>query len=225
MSAPSVLVLEAAWVSSLEPGPSVRPFIDGWAAHRGVGVCYRSFGSCAELAHWLRHFLASQTLRVAYLAAHGRAGSLHTPTSEIPLPKLAQTLAGSRRSRRVGKGIAFGACHLGAELEAFLFESRQKFDWALGYTEAIPWLGATVIDLLFLEYLFAGIALRPDDTRSDQSEEAEAATWLIGEHCRLADLMGLRLALSASLQPALRPPTSKWPTQTTQPVAHTMICS
>ncbi len=196
MSAPSVLVLEAAWVPGLEPAPSVRPFIDGWAAHRGLSVCYRSFGSCVELAHWLRHFLASESLCVAYLAAHGGRASLQTPTSEIPLPQLAHTLGQGRRNRRTGKGIVFGACHLGSELEAFLAASKQKFDWAAGYTEAIPWLGATVTDLLFLEYLFAGIALRADGARSDHIEEAEAAAWLVGEHCRLAELMGLRLAMS-----------------------------
>lgn len=206
MSAPSVLVLEAAWVPDLESAPTVQPFIEGWATHRGLSVCYRSFGSCVELTHWLRHFLASESLCVAYVAAHGRSGSLHTPTSEIPLPELAQRLGRGRRSRQTGKGIVFGACHLGSELEAFLAASKQKFDWAAGYTEAIPWLGATVTDLLFLEYLFAGIALRGEDARGDHSEEAEAAAWLVGEHCRLAHLMGLRLAISKGLARSLASP-------------------
>ena len=206
MNAQSVLVLEAAWVPDLESAPTVQPFIEGWATHRGLSVCYRSFGSSVELAHWLRHFLASESLCVAYLAAHGGRASLQTPTSEIPLPQLAHTLGQGRRNRRTGKGIVFGACHLGSELEAFLAASKQKFDWAAGYTEAIPWLGATVTDLLFLEYLFAGIALRADGTQTDHSEEAEAAAWLVGEHCRLSDLMGLRLASSKGLARSMASP-------------------
>lgn len=203
MSGPSVLVLEADWVPNLDAAPSVRPFVDGWAAHRGLTLCHRSFGSRGELAHWLRHFLASDTLCVAYLAAHGREGCLHTPTSEIPLPELAREVARGRRNRRVGKGIIFGACQLGAHLAPFLVDTEQKFDWALGYTETIPWLGATVTDLLFLEYLFAGIELRPEGADACHFEAADAAAWLVSDHCQLAKLMGLSLTRAiAARRPA-----------------------
>lgn len=225
MSPPSLLLLEAAWVPGLEPAPSVRPFIEGWAAHQGLTVCYRSFGAGEELAHWLRHFLASESLCVAYLAAHGCNGSLHTPTSEIPLAALARALAHGRRRRSIGKGIMFGACQLGRHLDTFLCETKQKFDWALGYSETIPWLGATVTDLLFLEYLFAGIAMRADDADSSLAEETDAAMWLVAEHCRLAELMGLRLVPSKGVMSRLRQSGSVSHAPAANPAPHsTGIC-
>jgi hypothetical protein len=97
-----------------------------------------------------------------------------------------------------GKGILLGACEVGTRLDRFLESCGSRIDWVAGYAREVPWLEATLCDLLFIEYMMRGRALRDErgfkykgtELRSRRpSRAAQAAEWVKQDY-RLATTCG-----------------------------------
>lgn len=160
-----ILVLESPWTSGLSEGKSVKPFIEGWALIGKATLRYEKFHDMKDLTHFIRLFMAEPGLNVCYIAGHGSGGRLKGMKGGINLKSLANATKRRGVSGNGGKGILLGACEVGGSLERLLMNCSPRIAWVAGYDRRIPWVEATLCDLLFLEYLSAG-RIKPDGDKS-----------------------------------------------------------
>jgi len=195
---PRLLVLENPWTDDLADNMTVMPFLDGWAQLTGLPTSYRRYHDAQDLAVWLRAFVRDPLLKICYIAGHGEQGRLTGLTQRINL----KGVAGSTRTRSPGgpngKGILLGACEVGAKLDEFLANCGRRIDWVAGYAHTVPWIEATLCDLLFIEYMVRGRALRDeggfkykgDHLASRRPSSATQAVEWIREDYPMATLCG-----------------------------------
>jgi len=160
-----VLVLESVWGDELSDTTSVRPFLEGWARALELRVAFRTFHDARDLGVWLAELFARQSYpSVCYIAGHGQGGRLSGVVGEdINLMGVLRKADPPRR-RRVPppqasrKGILLGACETGSpqRRRRLLDATGAQLSWIAGYEREVPWLEATLCDLLFLTYLFEG---------------------------------------------------------------------
>jgi hypothetical protein len=173
MEAPmEILVLESPWTSGLSEGKSVKPFIEGWALIGKAKLRYENFHDMKDLAHFLRLFMAEPDLKICYIAGHGSGGRLKGVDGGINLKSLANATRGRGPGDEGGKGILLGACEVGGNLERLLKSCSPRIAWVAGYDRRIPWVEATLCDLLFLEYMTAG-RIKPGGEKSRMFLRAE----------------------------------------------------
>ncbi len=172
---PVFLVLEARWSEAIEDRTSVRPFVEGLCGINEWEYFYRVFDSANDLRFWIERFgrlRRPKRQKIVYLACHGERGALKTVEEKIPLPRFLAVLAAAPQI----VGVHLGCCDL-EELARRKVVRRllrpSRTAWLAAYRRSIPWLESTVLDLLFLNWLFAGA---PQDGREVRLDPLTAAT-------------------------------------------------
>jgi hypothetical protein len=105
--------------------------------------------------------MAVSGLEICYIAGHGNGGRLSGVKRGINLKSLANATKRKGLSGNGGKGILLGACDVGRSLQHLLNNCSPRINWVAGYDREIPWVEATLCDLLFLEYMTIG-RVKPD---------------------------------------------------------------
>lgn len=198
MNANGILVLECPWSDNLSDATSVRPFIEGWATVRQLPFSYRMYYDANSLAHWLNVFAKDKALGACYVAGHGNGGRLSGLTRDINLASLGKATGRNSKSS-IRKGVLFGSCDVGSNLDSFLSGCSNRISWVAGYDRTVPWMESMMCDLLFLEYVLTGRPRRKDGAFSltpsgsfryqTATSISMARSWLL-EDCGLAALCG-----------------------------------
>jgi hypothetical protein len=196
-----LLVLESPWSKDLADETSVRLFIRGWGDLRNIEISYRMYHDKNDLAHWLGLFMAHPALRICYIAGHGQGSRLTGLTKDINPSSISKA---TKRRGKVGnyqKGILLGSCEVGSDLRKLLNKCGKRISWVAGYDREIPWMEATICDLLFIDYMLIGrIKVRKDGKFSKRRGEflsskpkgaAAAAKW-VRRDCKLAVRCGFK---------------------------------
>jgi hypothetical protein len=142
---------------------SVRPFLDGWAQLTGFPLAYRRYHDAEDLSLWLKAFVQDPSLKICYVAGHGTQGRLTGLTQGINLKGVAMATKQRGPGGSKGKGILLGACEVGTKLDEFLDNCGSRIDWVAGYAHEVPWIEATLCDLLFIQYMFRGRVLQDEN--------------------------------------------------------------
>lgn len=195
---PKVLILENPWASDLADNTTVKPFLDGWAQLTGRPTSYRRYHDAEDLALWLSAFIGDPFLKICYIAGHGSRGRLAGLTKGINLKGVAAATKKRGPGGPKGKGILLGSCEVGTKLDEFLRNCGSRIDWVAGYATDVPWLEATLCDLLFIEYMMRGRTLRSkggfthrkDSLQSRRPSSATQAVRWVKEDYPLAILCG-----------------------------------
>jgi hypothetical protein len=159
---PKLLILENPWASDLADNTTVRPFLDGWAQVTRLPTSYRRYHDAEDLSLWLEAFVRDASLEICYIAGHGTRGRLAGLTKGINLKGVAAATKKRGLSGPKGKGILLGACEVGTKLDEFLANCGSRIDWVAGYARDVPWIEATLCDLLFIEYMMRGRTVRDE---------------------------------------------------------------
>jgi hypothetical protein len=155
----------------LAKNATVKPFLDGWAQLTALPTSYRRYHDVEDLTLWLKAFVRDPSLKICYIAGHGSQGRLAGLTKGINLKGVAVATKKRGPGGPKGKGILLGACEVGTRLDEFLENCGSRIDWVAGYAHEVPWLEATLCDLLFIEYMIRGRALR--DKQGFRYEDGE----------------------------------------------------
>ncbi len=159
---PKLLILENPWASDLADNTTVRPFLDGWAQVTRLPTSYRRYHDAEDLSLWLEAFVRDASLKICYIAGHGTRGRLAGLTKGINLKGVAAATKRRGPAGPKGKGILLGACEVGTKLDEFLANCGSRIDWVAGYARDVPWIEATLCDLLFIEYIMRGRTVRDE---------------------------------------------------------------
>jgi hypothetical protein len=198
MSKPRLLILENPWTGDLSDNTTVRPFLDGWAQLTRLPTSYRRYHDAEDLSLWLGAFVQDAFLKICYIAGHGSQGRLAGLTKGINLKGVAAATKRRGPGGPKGKGILLGACEVGTRLDDFLRNCGGRIDWVAGYAHEVPWLEATLCDLLFIEYMMRGRTLRDEKgfksgkgrlSSRHPSSAVQAAEWVKQDY-RLAAICG-----------------------------------
>ena len=154
---PVFLVLEALWSEDLRDLSSIYPFISGLCAANEWTLYYRRFDSVNDIQHWVDRFqrmrVGGGKAKILYLAAHGTLKGLETREGLIPGAKLVPIL---RKAPSI-RGVHLGSCALArSDMPRRLIE-KTKVRWVAGYTKEVHWLESTLVDLLFLDWMYTGV--------------------------------------------------------------------
>jgi len=201
---PHILVLEAPWSpANLYDSTSVRGFISAWAEESGVRVAFRHYNDRRDLVHWLSMFLKGRGgPSIVYVAGHG-AGKMmqhvHGDSSLRSILKRVATMVGLAASRRRRKGLLLGCCEVGADLGDLMEAGRGRFAWIAGYSQEVPWLEATIADIVFLDYMTRGRLVPAKrgflaeirHLRVHQTCRASTVAQWVREDYRVATMLGL----------------------------------
>jgi len=196
-----LLVLESPWSTDLADETSVRPFIEGWADLRNIEISYRMYHDKNDLEHWLSLFMAHPVLRICYIAGHGQGSRLKGLTKDINPSSISKATKKRRNAASCQKGILLGSCEIGADLRTLLNSCGKKISWVAGYDREIPWMEATICDLLFIDYmLFGRIKVSKDRTFlkrrgefvSSETKLAKRAAKWVRIDCKLATRCGFK---------------------------------
>jgi len=154
---PVFLVLEALWSEDLRDLSSIYPFISGLCTANEWTLYYRWFDSANDIQHWVNRFqrmrVGRDKAKILYLAAHGTRKGLETREGLIPGAKLVPIL---RKAPSI-RGVHLGSCALArSDMPRRLIE-KTKVRWVAGYTKEVHWLESTLVDLLFLDWMYTGV--------------------------------------------------------------------
>jgi len=123
---------------------SMQPFFQGLALLHGFRFLHRTFISGTELRSLLKEEFpaGSATSKIVYIGAHGCGGRLSSGTSGrgINLKTVADVAC------RDIEGVWVSACEVGGSDNLRHFLTDGGAIWAGGYTCAIPWEAAMLID-------------------------------------------------------------------------------
>jgi hypothetical protein len=195
-----LLVLESPWSNDFADETSVRLFMRGWADLRNIEIGYRMYHNRNDLTHWLGLFIAHPTLRICYIAGHGQGSRLTGLTKDINPSSISKA---TKRRGMVGnyqKGILLGSCEVGSDLGKLLNDCGKRISWVAGYDREIPWMEATICDLLFIDYILFGRIKVKDGNFSKRRGEflfsrpksaAVAGRW-VRRDCKLAVRCGFK---------------------------------
>jgi len=151
-----LLVLESPWSNDFGDETSVRLFMRGWADLRNIELSYRMYHDKNDLAHWLRLFIAHPALRICYIAGHGKGSRLTGLTKDINPSSISKATKARGKIGNCKKGILLGSCEVGSDLLKLLNDCGKRISWVAGYDREIPWMEATICDLLFIDYMLFG---------------------------------------------------------------------
>jgi hypothetical protein len=195
---PRLLILENPWANDFADNTTVKPFLDGWAQLTRLPTSYRRSHDAEDLSLWLEAFVQDAFLKICYIAGHGTRGRLAGLTKGINLKGVAAATKKRGPTGPKGTGILLGACEVGTRLDRFLGNCGSRIDWVAGYARDVPWIEATLSDLLFIEYMMRGRALRSESgfryrkgvlASRRPSSAAQAADW-VKEDYPLAAICG-----------------------------------
>ncbi len=154
---PVLLVLEALWSEDLRDLSSVFPFISGLCAANEWTLYYRRFDSANDIQHWVNRFqrmhVGREKAKILYLAAHGTRKGFKTREGLIP----ATTLVPILRKATSIRGVHLGSCALARSKLPRLLIGKTKVRWVAGYTKEVHWVESTLVDLLFLDWMYTGV--------------------------------------------------------------------
>ncbi len=196
-----LLVLESPWSKDLADETSVRPFMEGWADLRNIEISYRMYHNKNDLAHWLGLFMAHPALRICYIAGHGQGSRLTGLTKDINPSSISKATKQRGKAGNYQKGILLGSCEVGSDLRKLLKNCGRQISWVAGYDREIPWMEATICDLLFIDYmLFGRIKVSKDEKFlkrrgefvSSQTKRAKRAAKWVRLDCKLAARCGFK---------------------------------
>jgi hypothetical protein len=154
---PVILILESDWARNLRENPSVYPFIKGMCEANEWKFYYRHFDSLNDIEFWVDKFQGMRpkkgSRKIVYLAAHGEKSGIRTIETLIPGSKLIPIF---RKAPSI-VGMHFASCYLcDSDLPQRLVE-KTPLKWVSGYTKEVDWLESTLIDLLFLHWMYIGV--------------------------------------------------------------------
>jgi hypothetical protein len=154
---PVILVLESDWARSLRERPSVYPFMHGMCEANEWTLYYRHFDSLNDIDLWIERFQRMRpkkgSRKIVYLAAHGEKSGIRTLETCIPGEKLIPIF---EKAPSI-VGMHFASCYLcQTDLPRKLVE-KNHLKWVAGYTKEVDWLESTLVDLLFLHWMYIGV--------------------------------------------------------------------
>ena len=152
-SEPTLFILEHPWSDDLTESDSVGPFVEAWARLRNIKTSYRMYHDKEDMTYWIKKFVLSDSIRICYLAGHGKGGRIAGLFNGINLASLSEATKLKGKQKKIKKGILLGTCEIGGKLSQILEGCGDKIDWVAGYDREIPWLESTLCDLLFIEYI------------------------------------------------------------------------
>jgi hypothetical protein len=163
-----ILILESVWDNDIHSTLSVRPMIEGMAGVLNVKFGYRTFHDNKDITKWLELFIRSPEYLICYVAGHGAGARLSGTDKLINLGTVAKELKRVRRTRAdddgdkassqlIDKGIIFGACDVGCNVEKFCDSAPKGINWVAGYTTSVPWVESTLCDMLLIKYIISEV--------------------------------------------------------------------
>ena len=154
---PVILVLESDWARNLRENPSVYPFMNGMCEVNEWPLYYRHFDSLNDIEFWVEQFQGMRpkqgSRKIVYLAAHGKKAGIETIETLIPGEKLIPIL---KKAPSV-VGLHFGSCYLCETDLPQKIVKKTHVKWVSGYTKEVDWIESTLVDLLFLHWMYAGV--------------------------------------------------------------------
>jgi len=173
---------------------SMQPFLAGLCELHQVRCLYRTFTQSGELAALLSstNMPAANGQRViVYLSAHGSGGRLYTE-----MEKSVNLLPIAKKAARAIEGIWIGACDVGASEAPEEFLRNGGASWAGGFTCAIDWKDAVLIDLAVLQAALGGH--KPKNRSAvihlfANALTAFSPTWIVDSHADIPLWKALRV--------------------------------
>jgi hypothetical protein len=154
---PVILVLESDWARNLKENPSVYPFINGICEVNEWTMYYRHFDSLNDIEFWVEQFQGMRpkkgSRKIIYLAAHGKKAGIETIETLIPGKKLIPIL---KKAPSV-VGFHFGSCYISATDVPKQIVEKTDINWVSGYAKEVDWIESTLVDLLFLHWMYSGV--------------------------------------------------------------------
>lgn len=164
----SIIVLESDWENDLNTTQSVYPAVEMFAAHNSVAICHKHYHDGEELFKWIADFINHKQHEICYIAGHGKGKRLEGLNRNINIGKLFDKISQFPKTRKIKKGLYFGTCESGKNIDELFNKSNNTISWVAGYTSSVPWIASTMIDILFFDYYLFGATNTTKDKESFQ---------------------------------------------------------